>query len=680
MKKFIEKHKWLLGLFIPALILLGVIAYLYSTNRLEYVLSFEWNSLNGSLTNLEAWFLSGSLIIAFISGIFINLFSSILYDILFSNKEGQMLKNSEKIIEGQVSNLGTIAESHKKLDELIKKSNIDSHDIEQYLKNLPLKNGKDEVRTRINEWYQTRKISLEIKELLLVVIASLFVQNEALANEITHFKTVGETDFARVLENIQKHFQGCDAEKIKLEYFSRKEKKEKKNILVLKQSIKATKSLYAFPQTADLYKELILLEPTAENYFQTAYFLKKLDYFDEAASLYQKILKIYQTLALKNPRTYLPDMAITLNNLAILHADRNEFIQAQEKYEEALKIRRELAQENPTTFLPDVAMTLNNLAILQKDNNEFTQVQKKYEEALKIYRDFAQKNPKTYLPDVVITLNNLAILHSDKNEFPQAQEKYKEVLKIQRELANEDSRTYLPDVAMTLNNLAILQKDNNEFLQAQIKYEETLTIYRYLAQENSKTYQSNVAATLNNLAVLQKDNNEFPQAQKKYEEALKIQRELAKENPKMYLPDVAMTLNNLAILQKDNNEFLQAQEKYEEALNIYKYLAQENSRTYLPTVAKILTNLTILHSEKNEFPQAQEKYEEALKIYSELAQKNPQAYETEYAQILVMGVDLFKKNKSNLKIAKDILERYQEVYRAQELLEQISEMEQMQSN
>ncbi|NOU17935.1 MAG: tetratricopeptide repeat protein [Bacteroidales bacterium] len=629
MKEFIKKHKWLLGLFIPVLILLGVITYLYCTNRLGYLLSFKWSSFKGSLTKLEAWLLSGSLISAFISGVFTNMFSSFLYNILFPSKEKQILKNTETIIDGQDSILETVTESNKKLDQLIKNSNIDPRDIEQYLKNLPIKNGKGETSARIDEWYQARKISIEIKELLLVVTKVVFEQNEDLTNTITLLKSTGKTDFARVLENIQKHFQEGDAEKIKLEYFSRKEKIEKENILILKQSIKATKALFAFQQTLDLYKELIVVEPILVNYFNTAYFLQKLNCFDEAAKLYQKTLTIYREHAQENPRTYLPALALTLNNFAVLHSDKNEFSQAQEKYEEALKIYRNLAQENPKMYLSDAAKTLNNLAVLHSVKNEFPQAQEKYEEALKIYRDLTQENPRTYLPDVVMTLINLANLQKIKNEFPQAQE----------------------------------------------KYEMALTIYRELAQENSGTYLPDVARTLNNLAVLHWDKNEFSPAKEEFEEALKIQRELAQENPKTYLPDVAMTLNNLAILQKDKNEFPQAQEKYEEALKIYRDLAQENPKTYLPDMAMTLNNLAILYSEKNEFPQAKEKYEEALKIYRDLYQENPQVYKIDYARTLITGVYLFKKDKNYLKIAKGILERYQEVYKAQELLERISDLE-----
>ena len=60
---------------------------------------------------------------------------------------------------------------------------------------------------------------------------------------------------------------------------------------------------------------------------------------------------------------------MTLNNLAVLHSDKDEFPQALDKYNEALKIRRKLDKENPKTYLRDVAMTLNNLANLHSAKN-----------------------------------------------------------------------------------------------------------------------------------------------------------------------------------------------------------------------------------------------------------------------------------------------------------------------
>jgi hypothetical protein len=49
--------------------------------------------------------------------------------------------------------------------------------------------------------------------------------------------------------------------------------------------------------------------------------------------------------------------------LANLHQSINKPNEALSEHWEALKIRRELAKKNPDTYLPDVAITLNNLAI-----------------------------------------------------------------------------------------------------------------------------------------------------------------------------------------------------------------------------------------------------------------------------------------------------------------------------
>jgi hypothetical protein len=46
------------------------------------------------------------------------------------------------------------------------------------------------------------------------------------------------------------------------------------------------------------------------------------------------------------------------------HGDRD-----QNRIEEALKTYRELAQKDPQTFLPEVALTLNNLGILDSGQN-----------------------------------------------------------------------------------------------------------------------------------------------------------------------------------------------------------------------------------------------------------------------------------------------------------------------
>jgi tetratricopeptide (TPR) repeat protein len=326
-----------------------------------------------------------------------------------------------------------------------------------------------------------------------------------------------------------------------------------------------------------------------------ANFLFKHNQFNRAEILYQENLQIKRSLTKENPFTYLPDIAITLDNLAKLHYTKNELVQAQDKYEEALEIKRVLAKENSHSFLSEVANILNNLAVLHYSKNEFGAAQGYYEEALKIRKSLAKEYPKMYLPDLATMLNNLAVLLQDIDEFDSALEKHEEALQIRRALAKENPQMYLYHLAMTLDNLANLLSTKNELGQAQDKYEEVLQIRRSLAKNNPRTYLPYVAGTLNNLANLQRTKNEYGLAQCNYEEALQIYRELTKENPQVYLPDVAGTLNNLANLYLDKNQFEPAQDSYEEALQIYRWLAEKNPKTFLPSVAMTTINLSIFY-------------------------------------------------------------------------------------
>src|SRR5260221_231599 len=83
------------------------------------------------------------------------------------------------------------------------------------------------------------------------------------------------------------------------------------------------------------------------------------------------------------------------------HAElRPQMDDARKEYEESLKTFRELARQDPETYLPDVAMTLNNLGILDSDQNRMAEARKEYEEALKIYEAFAKQDPEQFRADV----------------------------------------------------------------------------------------------------------------------------------------------------------------------------------------------------------------------------------------------------------------------------------------
>ena len=61
-----------------------------------------------------------------------------------------------------------------------------------------------------------------------------------------------------------------------------------------------------------------------------------------------------------------PDIASSLNNLAVLYKSKGEYDKALPLYFEALEMRRRTLPEAH----PDIASSLNNLAVLYKSNGE----------------------------------------------------------------------------------------------------------------------------------------------------------------------------------------------------------------------------------------------------------------------------------------------------------------------
>src|SRR5439155_68046 len=158
--------------------------------------------------------------------------------------------------------------------------------------------------------------------------------------------------------------------------------------------------------------------------FAFAHFNQELNRYDRAGRAYARCLE----LAKVKGTNY--DIAVTLNNLAILDANQNRPEAARKEYEEALEIVRELARKNPDTYQPRVAMTLTNLGNLDHAQNQPEAARKEYEEALKIVRELARKNPETYLQYVAKILNNLGNLDQAQNRPEAAHRREEETLKI----------------------------------------------------------------------------------------------------------------------------------------------------------------------------------------------------------------------------------------------------------
>lgn len=123
----------------------------------------------------------------------------------------------------------------------------------------------------------------------------------------------------------------------------------------------------------------------------------------------------------KNPETYKPNVAASLNNLGILLSETNNLKQAKNYYEEALQIRQELAKQNPEAYLLDVAATLNNLTTLYLELGKKEDAEKAYQGAHDIYQKLANRHPRAYEIDYArILVMGFDLLGKPKEDLEEA--------------------------------------------------------------------------------------------------------------------------------------------------------------------------------------------------------------------------------------------------------------------
>jgi len=311
--------------------------------------------------------------------------------------------------------------------------------------------------------------------------------------------------------------------------------------------------------------------------------------YTEAAAVAAQVLDIArQTLA---PRD--PNVATSLNNLALVLQTQGDFAAARPLFEEALEIRREALGLRHA----DVAVSLNHLAGLLQDLGHYRAAQLLCEESLDISREAL--SPRH--PDLATSLNNLALVLQAQGHYAAARPPFEESLDILREALGPRH----PDVAVSLGNLAFLLEAQGDYQAAHPALEESLDILR----EALGPRHPAVATSLNNLAGLLQAQRDYQAARPLYEESLDILREAL--GPRH--PDVAGSLDNLAGLLHAQGDYPAARALYEESLDLWR----EALGPRHPDVAGSLNNLAGLLQAQGDYPAARALFEESLDVRRE---------------------------------------------------------------
>jgi len=207
--------------------------------------------------------------------------------------------------------------------------------------------------------------------------------------------------------------------------------------------------------------------------------------------------------------------------------------------ERALSIRRETLGANH----PDIATSLNSLAVLRQETGAYAPADSLFRAALAIQQD--QLGPDA--PAVAATMHNWGTLLHFQGQYGRADSLFQRALAVRTtQFGEADPRT-----ASTLNEIATLRFDQDDLDGAEALYRQTLD----MRQVHFDGDHPDVAASLNNLAMVLRHKSQFDEAETLYREALAM-RERLYDGPH---PDVAHTLNHLARLYSNTGDYAAAE-------------------------------------------------------------------------------------------------------------------------
>jgi CHAT domain-containing protein/Tfp pilus assembly protein PilF len=311
----------------------------------------------------------------------------------------------------------------------------------------------------------------------------------------------------------------------------------------------------------------------------------------------------------KNPRA--EALALTLNGLVYQGLNKDD--KAIEFYQPALiiikkggnlKLFQDALEIRRKTFgaeHPDVAGSLNNIAVLYKEQGNYTESLKLFQAALKIHeKKFGFEH---YF--IAQSLNNIASVYEDIDNFPEAMTKYQRALEIRTKVFG--SEHYL--VAQSYNNLA-------GAYGRQGKYAEAIDLYQKSLKINQKVLGNEhpiVAQSFSNIAVIYDDLGNYREAENFSKRALAINEKIFGQ----VHPKVAINLNNLATLYytierySESTENFQIETLIKRALDIQEKIFGSNH----PDVALSLNNLSSLYNVQGKSQESLKLLQRSLAIY-----------------------------------------------------------------
>ena len=196
-----------------------------------------------------------------------------------------------------------------------------------------------------------------------------------------------------------------------------------------------------YPEAERYYRKAAAIEDQDPFYLDAhATILQKMGQYADAEPLFRRALAIDEKALGKDH----PDVASSLNNLALLLYSQGKYGEAEPLYRRALAIY----EKADGSYHPDVATSLNNLAELLRAEGKYADAEPLFRRALAIDEKALGKDH----PDVAIDLNNFALLLYSQGKYGEAEPLFRRALAIDEKALGKDHPTTV-GIRKNLNSL-----------------------------------------------------------------------------------------------------------------------------------------------------------------------------------------------------------------------------------
>ena len=333
---------------------------------------------------------------------------------------------------------------------------------------------------------------------------------------------------------------------------------------------------------------------------------------------YRQELEKYRELAVKDRDAYLDNVVETLLQLAYLHIEREELLEAVPLFEELVELdaNQEVDGLNIKAVREDFAELLENIGEAYYGRHDYNTTEKYYLRSLALFEKLAEDNPTRYLPDVARLLVHIGnIYHNDRKNYRTAEKYYLRSLPIYEKLVQERPNE-LSNFSVVLRNIGLNHHERKRYGKAEPYYLRSLQIREQLAQEQPNKHLPNLVSILEDIASNFLFQKNYAEANKHFQRSLQIVEQLEEEDAAPYLSrwiDMygAISWNCLFFAKYDHSEkfahralelddtqtwvkvnlahALLFQNRFPEAEEIYRELSQiieKNEKTFTPTILK----------------------------------------------------------------------------------------------